>query len=91
MSFLSGIGDLLKQYSADSATPATAPVVKQHFDQFSQAVPSSTIASGSAEAFRSGQTSSFPQMAAQLFAHGNKSAAGGRVERSDGLSGTGSD
>ncbi len=71
MSFLSGIGDLLKQYSANSATPATTPVVEQHFDQVAQAVPSSTIASGLAEAFRSGQTASFPQMAAQLFANGN--------------------
>ena len=42
MSFLSGIGDLLKQYSANSATPATTPVVEQHFDQVAQAVPSST-------------------------------------------------
>ena len=71
MSFLSGIGDLLKQYSANSATPATTPVVEQHFDQVAQAVPSSTIASGLAEAFRSGQNASFPQMAAQLFANGN--------------------
>jgi hypothetical protein len=71
MSFLSGIGDLLKQYSANSATQATTPVVEQHFDQVAQAVPSSTIASGLAEAFRSGQTASFPQMAAQLFANGN--------------------
>jgi hypothetical protein len=40
MSFLSGIGDLLKQYSANSATPAAAPAVEQHFDQVAQAVPS---------------------------------------------------
>jgi hypothetical protein len=71
MSFLSGIGDLLKQYSANSATPATAPVVEQHFDEVAQAVPSFTLAGGLAEAFRSGQTASFPQMAAQLFANGN--------------------
>jgi hypothetical protein len=77
MSFLSGIGDLFKQYSADSATPATAPVVKQHFDQVAQAVPSSTVTSGLAEAFRSGQTASFPQMAAQLFAHGNSQQQAG--------------
>jgi hypothetical protein len=70
MSFLSGIGDLLKQYSA--GTPAGAPGnVEQHFDQVAQAVPSSTLATGLAEAFRSGQTASFPQMAAQLFANGN--------------------
>jgi hypothetical protein len=56
MSFLSGIGDLLKQYSANNATPGAAPAVEQHFDQVAQAVPSSTLAGGLAEAFRSSQT-----------------------------------
>jgi hypothetical protein len=73
MSFLSGIGDLLKQYSGGSNN---VPGVEQHFDQVAQAVPSSTLASGLAEAFRSGQTASFPQMAAQLFANGNSQQAG---------------
>ncbi len=68
MSFLSGIGDLLKQYSANSATSGNE---EQHFDQVAQAVPASTLARGLAEAFRSAQTASFPQMAAQLFASGN--------------------
>jgi hypothetical protein len=77
MSFLAGIGDLLKQYSAGSATPANSPAVEKHFDQVAQAVPSSTLASGSAEAFRSGQTGPFPQMAAQLFANGNSQQQAG--------------
>jgi len=68
MSFLSGIGDLLKQYSGSGATSGNE---EQHFDQVAQAVPASTLASGLAEAFRSGQTAPFPQMAAQLFANGN--------------------
>jgi hypothetical protein len=63
MSFLSGIGDLLKQYQSGSAPPASTPGVEQHFDQVAQAVPSSTLAGGLAEAFRSGQTAPFPQMA----------------------------
>src|SRR5580658_5309620 len=77
MSFLSGIGDLLKQYSANSATPGAAPVVEQHFEQVAQVVPSSTLAGGLAEAFRSGQTAPFPQMAAELFAHGNSQQQAG--------------
>jgi hypothetical protein len=77
MSFLSGIGDLLKQYSANSATPVAAPAVEQHFDQVAQAVPSSTLAGGLAEAFRSGQTAPFPQLAAQLFANGNSQQQAG--------------
>jgi hypothetical protein len=71
MSFLSAVGDLLKQYSAGSATASPPANVEQHFDQVAQAVPSSTLASGLAEAFRSGQIAPFPQMAAQLFANGN--------------------
>ena len=68
MSLISGIGDLLKQYSAGGASTGN---VEQHFDQVSQAVPSSTLASGLAEAFHSQQTAPFSQMAAQLFANGN--------------------
>jgi hypothetical protein len=77
MSFLAGIGDLLKQYSAGGATAANSPAVEQHFDQVAQAVPSSTLAGGLAEAFRSGQTAPFPQMAAQLFANGNSQQQAG--------------
>ena len=79
MGFLSGIGDLLKQYQSGNATPANTPGVEQHFDQVAQAVPSSTLASGLAEAFRSGQTAPFPQMAAQLFANGNSQQQAGML------------
>jgi hypothetical protein len=68
MSFLSGIGDLLKQYTGGNSGGAN---VEQHFDQLAQAVPTSSIASGLAEAFRSGQAGSFAQAAGQLFANGN--------------------
>ncbi len=77
MSLLSGIGDLLKQYSGTSANAANSPGVEQHFDQVAQAVPSTTIAGGLAEAFRSNQTAPFPQMAAQLFANGNNQQQAG--------------
>ena len=77
MSFLSGIGDLLKQYSGSNANALNTPGVEQHFDQVAQAVPSSTIAGGLAEAFRSTQTAPFPQMAAQLFANGNNQQQAG--------------
>ncbi len=68
MGFLSGIGDLLKQYSGNSANSAN---VEQHFDQVAQSVPSSSVASGLAEALRSGQAGSFSQAAGQLFSGGN--------------------
>lgn len=68
MSFLSGIGDLLKQYTGSNPSSTN---VEQHFDQVSQAVPTSSVASGVAEALRSGQAGSFSQVAAQLFSKGN--------------------
>jgi hypothetical protein len=76
MSFFSGIGDLLKQYSAGSATTGNE---EQHFDQVAQAVPASTLAGGLAEAFRSGQTAPFPEMAAKLFAGGNSEQQAGML------------
>lgn len=68
MSLLGGISDLLKQVSASGVAPADA---EQHFDQVAQSVPSSSLASGLAQAFRSGDTPPFAQMAAQLFSNGN--------------------
>jgi hypothetical protein len=84
MSFLSGIGDLLKQYSEGNAGQKSdggsgAPAVEQHFDQVAPAVPSSSLAGGLAEAFRSGETAPFPQMAAELFAHGNSQQQAGML------------
>jgi hypothetical protein len=68
MSFLSGIGDLLKQYTGGNAGTAN---VEQHFDQVAQSVPTSSLASGLAEALRSGQAGSFSQATSQLFSNGN--------------------
>jgi hypothetical protein len=68
MGLLSGIGDLLRQYSAGGGNNAN---VEQHFDQVAQSVPASSLANGLTEAFHSQQTAPFPQMAAQLFGNGN--------------------
>jgi hypothetical protein len=68
MSFLSSIGGLLQQYAAGHAPAGN---VEEHFDQVAQNVPCSSLASGLAAAFRSGDTAPFSQMASQLFANGN--------------------
>jgi len=91
MSFLSGIGDLLKQYSANNATSGAAPAVEQHFDQVAQAVPSSTLAGGLAEAFRSSQTAPFPQMARAAVRQREHTATGGHLEWPDSHAWAGSD
>jgi hypothetical protein len=68
MGFLSGLGDLVKQFSGGSA--AGAPTAEQ-FSQLAGAVPQSSVASGLAEVFRSGETAPFAQLASQLFSHSN--------------------
>jgi hypothetical protein len=70
MSFLSSIGGLLQQYAGANAPTGQ---VEEHFDQVAGAVPASTMASGLAAAFRSGDTAPFAQMASQLFSNGNGS------------------
>jgi hypothetical protein len=68
MSFLSSIGGLLQQYASGNAPAGN---VEDHFDQVAHSVPCSSMASGLAAAFRSGDTAPFSQMASQLFANGN--------------------
>lgn len=76
MSFLSGIGDILKQYTGGNTGGAN---VEQHFDQVAQSVPTSTMSSGLADALRSGQTGSFSQLASQLFSNGNSQQKAGML------------
>jgi len=76
MSFLSGIGDLLKQYEGGNAPAGDAA---QHFDQVAQNVPTSSIAGGLAQALGSAGSGGFGQMASQLFANGNSGAQAGML------------
>ena len=65
MGLLSGVGALLKQFTGNN--PATA----EQFEQLTQGMPTSSIAGGLAEVFRSVETPPFAQLAAQLFSNGN--------------------
>jgi hypothetical protein len=75
MGFLSSIGGLLQQYAGGAAGGNT----EEHFDQVAQAVPQSSLASGLAAAFRSGETPPFAQMASQLFSGGSGSQQAGML------------
>ena len=67
MSLFDEIGGLIQQYTAAEVTPAAN--VSDHFDQMSQAVPSSSMAAGLAAALGNGGSASFGQMACQLFSN----------------------
>ena len=64
MSLLDSIGGLIQQYAAGAAPSGD---VNEHYQQISQAVPSSSIAAGLAAALGSGGATNFGQMASQLF------------------------
>jgi hypothetical protein len=64
MSLLDSLGGLIQQY-ASGAAPAGD--VKAHYQQISQAVPPSSIATGLAAALGSAGSSGFGQMASQIF------------------------
>lgn len=83
MSWFNRVGDLLKQYSSGGAAAAAAPApdVHEHFDQVSQAAPSSVIAEGLAAAFRSNQTPAFGQMLSTLFTNSNGAQKAGMLNQ----------
>src|SRR5260370_11331680 len=67
MNLFSQLGGLFQQYA--SGASVLEGEVHGHFDQVAQSVDPSSLATGLAEAFRSGRTPPFAQMAAHLFAN----------------------
>ena len=66
MNLLEEVGVLLQQYSSGQ-NQAPPKQVEQHYEQVAQAIPRSTVASGLADAFRSGAAGGFGQIVSQLF------------------------
>jgi hypothetical protein len=67
MTWTDQLGSLLKQYTSGGAAAQPAPDVHAHFDQVSQAAPTSVIAEGLTAAFNSDKTPAFGQMLSTLF------------------------
>jgi hypothetical protein len=66
MGLLSGVGDLLKQFSGEREGAADTLLA-----QLAGSAPQSSVAGGLAEVFKSNQTAPFAQLASQLFSHSN--------------------
>jgi len=62
---LSGVGDLVKQFSGGGGATG------EQLTQLAGTVPESSVASSLAEVFRSPQTAPFAQLASQLFSNSN--------------------
>jgi hypothetical protein len=68
MNWMDSIGGLLQQYTGQNANTADA---ENHFDQVTNAVPTSTLGGALADMFRSQDTPPFAQLAGQLFGNAN--------------------
>jgi hypothetical protein len=67
MGLFDQLGSVLEQYAKSSGSGQVNEQVHEHFDQVSQAAPSSALADGLAAAFRSNSTPDFGQMLGSMF------------------------
>jgi hypothetical protein len=85
---LSGILNLLEQYSGASASSAPSNT-QQDFDKVAETAPPSHLAEGLAQAFHSDQTPPFGEMVKNLFSQSNGEQRAGLVNQLLGASGGG--
>ena len=81
-----GWADAIKELIAGAAGGGTAqapsvPNPEQTFQQAAEQAPPQVVGSGLAEAFRSNQTPSFPEMVSTLFSHSNPEQRAGLLSR----------
>jgi hypothetical protein len=67
MGLFDQLSGVLQQYANSQGTGQPNEQVHEHFDQVSQAVPSTSLADGLSAAFRSNSTPDFGQMLGSLF------------------------
>jgi hypothetical protein len=67
MGLFDQLSGVLQQYANSQGTGQPNEQVHEHFDQISQAVPSTSLADGLSAAFRSNSTPDFGQMLGSLF------------------------
>ncbi len=90
MDWSDAIRDLMQAGSgAGTAQAPSVPNPEQTFQQAAQQAPPQTTGQGIAEAFRSNQTPSFPEMVMNLFTHSNPEQKAGLLTRLLGSAGPG--
>lgn len=88
MGWADDIRELIGGGAAAGTAPApSVPNPEQTFQQAAQQAPPQTVGAGLAEAFRSNQTPSFPEMVSTLFAHSNPEQRAGLLSRLIGAAG----
>ena len=82
MDWMNAVGDIFQKYGGQGGGTAAAPAdAHEDFQQVARSAPQDVVASGLAQAFRSGQTSPFPEMLANLFAHSDANQRAGVLNR----------
>jgi hypothetical protein len=79
-----GWADTIRDLMGGGARTAQAPSIpnpEQTFQQAAQEAPPHVLGAGLAEAFRSNQTPSFPEMVSTLFSHSNPEQRAGLLSR----------
>jgi hypothetical protein len=92
MGWADAIRDLLQPSGGAAQGSAQQPTVanpEQTFQQAAQQAPPNVVGAGLAEAFRSNQTPSFPEMVSTLFAHSNPEQRAGLLSKLLGAAGPG--
>jgi hypothetical protein len=87
MSWADTIRELMGGGGAGTAQAPAVPNPEQTFQQAAQQAPPQVVGSGLAEAFRSNQTPSFPEMVSTLFSHSNPDQRAGLLSRLMGAAG----
>jgi hypothetical protein len=92
MAWTDAIRDLLQPSGGvgpGSAQAQAVPNPEETFQQAAQQAPPNIVGAGLAEAFRSNQTPSFPEMVSTLFTHSNPDQRAGLLSRLLGAAGPG--
>jgi hypothetical protein len=92
MGWADAIRDLLQSSGGAGTASGQAPAVpnpEQTYQQAAQQAPPNVVGAGLAEAFRSNQTPSFPEMVSTLFTHSNPDQRAGLLSKLLGAAGPG--
>ncbi|HUK18707.1 MAG TPA: hypothetical protein VLW65_19940 [Bryobacteraceae bacterium] len=82
MAWMDAISDIVKRYSGGIGGTASAPAnPHEDFCNVAKTVPSQVTADGLAQAFRSDQTPSFPEMVSSLFQGSNPEQRAGLLNK----------
>lgn len=90
MSWIDTLNDVVQRYSGQAGGAASAPAdPHQDYQQVAQTAPPDVVAGGLAQAFRSDQTPSFPEMISKLFSNSDPNQRAGLLNRLLGALGPG--